>query len=48
MTAAGELDISNVERFEQELMELEQPRPPLVVLDLGPCGSSTRPACRCS
>jgi anti-sigma B factor antagonist len=30
----GELDISNVERFEQELMELEQPRPDLIVLDL--------------
>ena len=34
VTLTGELDISNVERFEQELMELEQPRPPLVVLDL--------------
>jgi anti-sigma B factor antagonist len=34
VTLSGELDISNVERFEQELMELEQPRPPLVVLDL--------------
>jgi anti-anti-sigma factor len=31
---SGELDISNVDRFEQELMELEQPRPPLIVLDL--------------
>src|SRR5829696_6355716 len=31
---SGELDISNVEKFEQELMELEQPRPPLIVLDL--------------
>jgi anti-anti-sigma factor len=30
----GELDISNVERFEQDLLELEQPRPPLVLLDL--------------
>src|SRR5215213_8723161 len=30
----GELDISNVERFEQELMGLEQPRPQLIVLDL--------------
>ena len=34
VTLAGELDISNVEKFEQDLMELEQPRPPLVVLDL--------------
>jgi anti-anti-sigma factor len=34
VTLTGELDISNVERFEQELMELEQPRPPLLVLDL--------------
>jgi anti-anti-sigma factor len=30
----GELDISNVERFEQDLMDLEQPRPELIVLDL--------------
>lgn len=34
VTLEGELDISNVERFEQELMQLEQSRPPLVVLDL--------------
>jgi anti-sigma B factor antagonist len=34
VTLEGELDISNVERFEQELMELEQPRPDLIVLDL--------------
>jgi anti-anti-sigma factor len=34
VTLTGELDISNVEKFEQDLMELEQPRPPLVVLDL--------------
>jgi len=34
VTLAGELDISNVEKFEQDLMELEQPRPPLLVLDL--------------
>jgi anti-sigma B factor antagonist len=34
ITLAGELDISNVERFEQELMELEQPRPAEIVLDL--------------
>jgi anti-anti-sigma factor len=34
VTLSGELDISNVERFEQELMQLEQPRPPLIVLDL--------------
>jgi anti-anti-sigma factor len=34
VTLEGELDISNVERFEAALMELEHPRPPLVVLDL--------------
>src|SRR5919112_841952 len=34
VTLTGELDISSVERFEQELMELEQPRPALIVLDL--------------
>jgi anti-anti-sigma factor len=34
VTLDGELDISNVERFEHNLMELEQPRPPLIVLDL--------------
>jgi anti-sigma B factor antagonist len=34
VTLTGELDISNVERFEQVLMELEQPRPELLVLDL--------------
>jgi anti-sigma B factor antagonist len=34
VTLTGELDISNVERFEQVLMELEQPRPELIVLDL--------------
>jgi anti-anti-sigma factor len=34
VTLEGELDISNVERFEEELMQLERPRPPLVVLDL--------------
>jgi anti-sigma B factor antagonist len=34
ITLAGELDISNVERFEQNLMELEHPRPSLIVLDL--------------
>jgi anti-sigma B factor antagonist len=34
VTLDGELDISNVERFEQTLMELESPRPPLIVLDL--------------
>jgi anti-sigma B factor antagonist len=30
----GELDISNVERFEQDLMNLEHPRPARIVLDL--------------
>jgi anti-sigma B factor antagonist len=34
VTLEGELDISNVERFEEALMQLEGPRPPLVVLDL--------------
>ena len=34
ITLEGELDISNVERFEAELMELEHPRPPLLVLNL--------------
>jgi anti-sigma B factor antagonist len=34
VTLTGELDISNVDRFEQELMALEQPRPPVLVLDL--------------
>src|SRR3954454_3711431 len=34
VTLTGELDISNVERFEEVLMELEQPRPELLVLDL--------------
>src|SRR5215207_7125988 len=34
VTLEGELDISNVERFEHDLMELEQRRPPLIVLDL--------------
>ena len=34
VTLAGELDISTVERLEAELMDLEQPRPPLLVLDL--------------
>jgi anti-sigma B factor antagonist len=34
ITVEGELDISNVERFEAELMELEHPRPPLIVLNL--------------
>jgi anti-anti-sigma factor len=34
VTLTGELDISNVERFEGELMALERDRPPLMVLDL--------------
>ena len=34
VTLDGELDISNVERFEQALMELEQSRPERLVLDL--------------
>jgi anti-sigma B factor antagonist len=34
VTVTGELDISNVERFEGELMQLERDRPPLIVLDL--------------
>ena len=34
VTLTGELDISNVEKFEQSLMELEHPRPSLLVLDL--------------
>ena len=34
ITLNGELDISNVERFESELMQLEHPRPPLIVLNL--------------
>jgi anti-sigma B factor antagonist len=34
VTVTGELDISNVERFEGELMALERDRPPLLVLDL--------------
>jgi anti-sigma B factor antagonist len=34
VTLVGELDISNVERFEDELMQLEQPRPQRIVLDL--------------
>ena len=34
VTLTGELDISNVERFEGELMALERDRPPRLVLDL--------------
>jgi anti-anti-sigma factor len=34
VTVTGELDISNVERFEEDLMALEHPRPGLLVLDL--------------
>jgi anti-sigma B factor antagonist len=34
VTLTGELDISNVERFEGELMALERDRPPMLVLDL--------------
>jgi anti-sigma B factor antagonist len=34
ITLTGELDISNVERFESALMELEGERPALVILDL--------------
>jgi anti-anti-sigma factor len=34
ITLTGELDISNVDRFEAALMELEHPRPPLIVLNL--------------
>ena len=34
VTLEGELDISNVELFEEELLRLERPRPPRMVLDL--------------
>ncbi|MEA2481221.1 MAG: anti-sigma factor antagonist [Thermoleophilaceae bacterium] len=34
VTLTGELDISNVERFEGELMQFERERPALIVLDL--------------
>lgn len=34
VTLEGELDISNVERLEEELMRAEQPRPSQLTLDL--------------
>ncbi len=34
VTLTGELDISNVERFEEELLKLEHARPARVILDL--------------